>query len=835
MLNFGSRQTTLDLNGPILSFTTQPVGVITTTNDNATFTGIATATFPTQSPENFPTNTGYLAYQWYEVGVGALSNSSTISGAGTTTLTITGLRSPQDSGRRFFLKADYVASAYNTTGLTTVGTARSTGNALNDGLDSDIVTLSIYPTISITKQPTSQTVSGAAPAVFEVDATTTDSSDNSLIYNWLLNGTLLSDSATVSNSNTKRLTISLPARYDTTIYHEISSGDQNVTTVFNVTNTGDFKATASAKVIGGAVFNGLDPGSTLNNDNRRHYDIKFESDLGTTNYDVEITNIIPISAKGTPDTTIGVGYISKRTDGFRVWFYRSGDFVCSQPAECMLYVWPPNSGAPTDTSVSGSQNTPFRGMSINLANPASFSQQFAVATGINYSGTFTFSGTMNSHSPSKTTEFRIRAVLPNGTTVATSGTTSAGSNGNFSVSLNFGPLSTLEPLTLVIDARFPDNRFQSGIDVSSSSVSWSGTYRTYLGTVYTVDTHVRGFQFSLLSANKIQARVSHPAANNSPIYSNVVDYNIVSARKIISLEKARQEGSSSAILSTTNVFFEPFVLAFQEGDFVGTIYSFYASERNIEVLAELYGSSGANNGGYVGGEGGVSVIRFTMEKDVEYIVSALPQATGGAAVFMWRKASLMACCGGGGDAGNSGNGGNGGGVNVAGGNGSGRGAGAGGALFLPGTLPTTNGIFGSLSGQAALYSGDSRASAPDGGRVLGCTKGGTAPGNSYWMNRGFSPCQDVGVTQLVNASGYVIPNTAFIQRGHKVGYACRQTAGRGLNGGGNGANGATGGQGGNGGGGGGGGSGYSDGSYTIVSTQQGGYRGPAKVIIRNIP
>lgn len=559
MLNFGSRQTTLDLNGPNLSFVQQPTGVSVANAGVATFSGIATATFPVQSPVNPATNTGIVTYRWYAVGYGALSNGTflgaTISGAATTTLTISNVVSPTTNGVRLYLEADYIPSAYNTTGLTTVGTARSTGNALNDPISSDIITLTVFPLVSITSQPTSQTVSQTATATFTVAASSNDGGNVS--YQWSIDGT------------------------------------------------------------------------------------------------------------------------------------------------------PLNNGSNT---ISGA--------------------------------TFTVSG-------------------------ATSPT----------------------------------------LSVSGNSV---GTYN-------------------------VTVAISYPTASNSPLTSNTAVLTVVAARKIISLEKARQEGSSSAILSTTNVFYDPFVLAFQEGDFLGTIYSFYASETNIEVLAELYGSSGADNSGYSGGEGGVSVIRFTMEKDVEYVVSALPQATGGAAVFMWRKASLMACCGGGGNAGNSGNGGNGGGVNVAGGNGSGRGAGAGGALFLPGTLPTTSGIFGSLSGFGLRYPEDGTASAPDGGRVLGCTKGGTAPGNSYWMNRGFSPCQDVGVTQLVNASGYVIPNTAFIQRGHKVGYACRQTAGAGINGGGNGANGATGGQGGNGGGGGGGGSGYSDGSYTIVSTQQGGYRGPAKVIIRNIP
>lgn len=559
MLNFGSRQTTLDLNGPNLSFVQQPIGVSIANAGVATFSGIATATFPVQSPINPATNTGIVTYRWYAVGYGALSNGTflgaTISGAATTTLTISNVVSPTTNGVRLYLEADYIPSAYNTTGLTTVGTARSTGNALNDPISSDIVTLNVYPLVSITSQPTAQTVAQTATATFTVAAGSNDGGNVS--YQWSIDGT------------------------------------------------------------------------------------------------------------------------------------------------------PLNNGSNT---ISGA--------------------------------TFTVSG-------------------------ATSST----------------------------------------LSVSGNNV---GTYN-------------------------VTVAVSYPTASNSPLTSNIAVLSVVPARKIINLEKVRQAGPyTSAILSTTNVFFDPFVLAFQEGDFRGTIYSFYASETDIEVIAELYGSSGASNGGYSGGEGGFSIIRLTLEKDVEYVVSALPQATGGAALFMWRKSSLIACCGGGGNAGNSGNGGNGGGVNVAGGNGTGRGAGAGGALYLPGTLPNTVGSFGSLAGPGPIYSEDSRASAPNGGRVLGCTKGGTVPGNSYWMNRGFSPCQDVGVTQLVNADSYVVTNTAFIQRGHKVGYACRQTAGAGINGGGNGANGATGGQGGNGGGGGGGGSGYTNGSVTIVSTQQGGYRGPAKVIIRNI-
>jgi glycosyltransferase involved in cell wall biosynthesis len=64
MLN---RQTTLDLNGPILSIATNPLSVsVGCTNSGiATFVGLATASFPTQTPSNSATPTGSVSYQWY--------------------------------------------------------------------------------------------------------------------------------------------------------------------------------------------------------------------------------------------------------------------------------------------------------------------------------------------------------------------------------------------------------------------------------------------------------------------------------------------------------------------------------------------------------------------------------------------------------------------------------------------------------------------------------------------------------------------------------------------------------------------------------------------------
>ena len=124
MIGFNAYQstpTTLDLNGPILSYTTQPVG-LTTESSTINLVGIVTAL-----PEG---GTGEIAYQWYEVGYGPIASGSTITGTATTTLTLNELNY-NDSGREFYLEASYTASAY-----------QSSSPVLNAGrlLDTDLRT-----------------------------------------------------------------------------------------------------------------------------------------------------------------------------------------------------------------------------------------------------------------------------------------------------------------------------------------------------------------------------------------------------------------------------------------------------------------------------------------------------------------------------------------------------------------------------------------------------------------------------------------------------------------------------------------------------------------------
>jgi len=216
--------TSLEINGPILSFSQQPTATTINSGSSVTLVGIATAQFPTQTPSNTAQNTGFISYQWYEVGVGALSNSATITGTATTAITLSSLTNPTDTGRQFFLRADYVPSAY--------AIGKSTPNAINDPLDSNTVAVTVLPTISITSQPISSTVAQSRLTTFSVTATTSDGSDSSLTYQWYLNGSPLTNGGTISGATSNTLTVSLPNVSTNSVYVEVrhpSAGNSPVT------------------------------------------------------------------------------------------------------------------------------------------------------------------------------------------------------------------------------------------------------------------------------------------------------------------------------------------------------------------------------------------------------------------------------------------------------------------------------------------------------------------------------------------------------------------------------------------------------------------------------
>ena len=203
---FPNIQSDLDLNGPTLSFSTQPVGTSCSVSSGiATFIGIATATFPATQTER-ETNTGTVTYQWY-TGSTALTDGTTggitAAGTATTTLTLSGLTSPLPISGVVFVQAGYDPNDL-------------TPNAINEPLNSDSATVTVFPTISIDTQPTNTTVVEDIATTFSISASTSNGSDSDLSYQWYLNG------SQISGANSATLSITRPDPGLDKVYCEVS-------------------------------------------------------------------------------------------------------------------------------------------------------------------------------------------------------------------------------------------------------------------------------------------------------------------------------------------------------------------------------------------------------------------------------------------------------------------------------------------------------------------------------------------------------------------------------------------------------------------------------------
>ena len=97
---FPNVNTTLDLNGPTLVFTENPVGLTTNHRGSVTLSGFATAIFPEGQTER-SSNTGSIVYQWYNNN-GPLIDSINVIGSATTSLTVTNLLNPDNAQDQFF-------------------------------------------------------------------------------------------------------------------------------------------------------------------------------------------------------------------------------------------------------------------------------------------------------------------------------------------------------------------------------------------------------------------------------------------------------------------------------------------------------------------------------------------------------------------------------------------------------------------------------------------------------------------------------------------------------------------------------------------------------------
>ena len=194
---FRSSPTSLDLNGPTLYFSSQPVGVATSTSSSASLTGIATVSFMTVGDVANPaTGTGTIAYQWYQVGIGSVVDGDNVSGSGTSTGSFGRIETA--GGGEFYLEADYVPSAYE---------AGSTANAYNEPFKSDNATITVAPIITVVDQPVDTTVATGLTASFKTYATASDGTTSDISYQWSQDGVDLTDTTGIVGSASTQLSM----------------------------------------------------------------------------------------------------------------------------------------------------------------------------------------------------------------------------------------------------------------------------------------------------------------------------------------------------------------------------------------------------------------------------------------------------------------------------------------------------------------------------------------------------------------------------------------------------------------------------------------------------
>ena len=781
MIGFNAYQstpTTLDLNGPILSYTTQPVG-LTTESSTINLVGIVTA---------LPVGTGSISYQWYEVGHGPIATSSTITGTATTTLTLNELNY-NDSGREFYLEASYAASAYQTTSpVLNAGRLLDTDLRTAAGIGTTVFNLSsLVGIVTVGDQLTIDTNSGVAVTDAPIVSVSLGSTSVEIGSGHTSSSAIgIGSTATIIRVGTARSTgkaINAPLNSDTV---EIQVGptivilQQPSSSTIAAGNDATFSVLASIGSSTGAgvpapcitVIDESDEveQSTLNADwdaFRSTWPSRFFKILQVRRQDGGFTGLkIPTSTNYPLDYNIT--QIDRDARSVVNWFEMSG--LSNYAAGTTVTLWIDDSG------------------SMNLADVQQQYDLFVAdcaAAGINI-------------------EFR---------------TSSLNTENGINQERYIWPF--IEKLTggsLPVD---PNLVYQWKVDGENPVDS---TTRTVVGGA----TRLLTLNDTIAGIHTVACSISYPGAVNSPLLSDVVTYDVAGAdvdRSILHLEEydvnATLYGTKVVNLEDEDLEINPSEVLEPTGDW-NRIYSIYAPEEDVTVKITMKAASGGDstNTGRPGGEGGVSVWTMTLTQQQEYVVNlgariwpsgGSPAAggfsgggNGGGGSFFYQGGELLVACGGGG----------GGGTNSSGDAGFGGGIGDNIELTSTGYFPYQN-TPGDMGNNA-----NTTSQRP--GQVARCTIG------NYWANQGIAPCASIGSTTFFtgqNGQKSASTFTTPVIRGYKAGLNYQFNGGNGDSGGdGGGGGGARGGQGaGNGGGGGGAGVGFA--GITIDSATQGGNTG----------
>lgn len=800
--------TDLDLNGPILSYTTQPSDASGDSGSSVTFTVAAEALFPGDTGAS---DSGTITYQWYEVGGSALSNGSKFSGVTTPTLTVLDLVTPTDQGRQFYCRIGYTPN--NEYG----SAASGTGPSLNGPLDSESATVSVNPELEIIAEPPNRIVGENVTASFNINAGLTDDTyldDGDVEYQWYVNDTAVSEGSTIQLENG---TVEIIEEVFVNTRDESFNSDRSVTlpaTSYDITGT-----IAAAR--GGRGGNDVDgTGGPGGNGRAANFQLFSHAVAGNT-----------------------VNFRIGRSGGDG----GTGNQQVGGPAGSSSLVAGGKGGGAGQNGLSGGGGG--GGGASGVVRGDGTQLVVAGGGGGGGGGSFVAGGFGGGTAGSMTASTSPFSASNGGDGATKNGDGGGGGAGGGGVPGGVGGGSGQDSSSGGRGGGGGGSRYRSDLLSITSEFTNSGdgyaniaykfttTTETIVDTLEYQNTTFTGTTSDTLnivsdnanfaSVKSVYCVVSHPTAINSPITSDTVYLTLINpaAQNTIIIETISNVNDatiSQQNLSSSDVTLQEQDVGDIESGRVTTAYVLYSPDKDIDVEMDLYGGKGDDNGGFTGGEGGFSRIRFTMEQNVEYVITGLSPLVN--SPFLYRKGALIANVGGGGDAGTSGKGGFGGGIGISGSKGLGRNAGNGGQRVVDGAL-TTIGIFGSATTLTAV-SPDTKATAPNAGRTIKCSKG------FYWKNQGVSPCSDVGTTKFRLSDGTVVDATASIERGFKAGYNINRTGGDGIANGGNGGNGTTGGVGGQNGAGGGGASGYTDGSVTVVDTQLGGSTENAKIVLR---
>ena len=832
--------TDLDLNGPVLAYTTQPSDVTGNKDASVTFTVAGEATFPGNTGAD---DTGTITFQWYEVGGSStgLINGSKFSGVTTATLTVNDLETPQDQGRKFYCEISYTGNQeYDSTDS-------GTGSALNQPLKSNEATLSVNPEVEIIAQPSSRQVGENVEATFTVNAGLTDNtylSDGAVTYQWYIgigNATpTLADDGTFQTTNITSEVVTVEEEgiaYDTETFSESKSFGTGRSTV-NIPPTG---SNVSFTIAGAGGGRGGDDGGgppgpagagrigifSVPNSEARGQPFEFRigskgGDGGRGNFNaygrgghsssfapggrgggagprgwsggggggggasgVVRGGLLLASAGGGG----GGGGGSHRVGGYggnpaNSWFPYNGAtihiFAGGQGGDC------PSDGGGGGGGGGGSGGSVPGGF-------AGFDKRYGGGGG----------GGGNS-------DYRSDKI----------NLTNFGTNlgqGYGSISYNY-TVTTSRPITTT----------------RQETVYTTITQNTTISGQGTPTLRITSDESSFNATRQVYAVVSHVTATNSPVTSDTVSSSVIDNAVANNVVIETISADKTANISTVNLSngdqeFQAGSTDISNNLGAGAyLYSIYSPDKDMPIEMDLYGGKGADKGGNPGGEGGFSRIRFTMLRNVEYVIAGLTDSVQ--TPYIYRKATLIAAVGQGGSAGMRRRGGWGGGVINRGENAPGAGGGEAGRP----NVTSNNEEFGSLTSLPTGIGGNpnrlyKKANNPNAGMVGPCSRG------IYYRDQGFSACSDVGSSVKFRWSdGTEISNTAAITRGYKAGLNYIQTAGaKSTDASGNGGNGAKGGQGGTNGYGGAGGGGYNDGSITVVTTSVGGSTfDDARVILR---